>query len=202
MITKFLILTIMNKLSRFLIKIIFVVLILFLLLLLLKLTGLRVTLLMFFFIFIGKTWNYGSLKSDVNLQMEDYYFLFNLKQEFSKEELLEAYNKEVEKLNTNLSVTIDNRLYLMGMLNTAYDTLNDSQAKSDYDHKYNLILKEINASQLKLAELNDNLSNYVGGLLKYNFSPFINLKLLSKDSIGIVGCLIIDLIFNLPFLIK
>jgi hypothetical protein len=190
----------MNKLSRFLIKMVFIILILLLLLVLFKLTGLRVTLLMFFFVLVGKTWNYGSLRGDINSQLEDYYSLFNLKQNFSKDELQEAYDNEIDKLNNNLSTSIDNRLHLMGVFNTAFDTLNDSQTKNEYDDKYNLVLEEINASKLKSSELNNNIANYVDGLIKHNLSPFINFKLNSKDTLGLLFCIILDLVFILPFL--
>ncbi len=190
----------MNKLSRFLIKMIFIILICLLLLLLFKLTGLRVTLLMFFFVFLGKTWNYGTFKSDINSQFEDYYSLFNLKESFSKDELQKAYENEMDKLNNNQSITIDNRIHLMGVLNTAFETLINPQTKSEYDDKYNLVLEEINASTLKSSELNNNISNYVDGLIKQNLSPFVNFKLNSKETLGLLVCIILDLVFILPFL--
>lgn len=165
-----------------------------------KLTGLRTTLLMFFLVFVGKTWNYGSLKSDINSQFEDYYSLFNLKQDFNKDEIQGAYDNEIDKLNNNLSISIDNRLHLMGVLNTAFDTLINPQTKSEYDDKYSLILEEINASKLKSSELNNNIANYVDGLIKHNLSPFINFKLNSKDTLGLLFCIILDLVFILPFL--
>ena len=185
----------MNKLSRFLIKMVFIILIWLLLVMLFKLTGLRVTLLMIFFVLVGKTWNYGSLKDNIDSQFEDYYSLFNLKQDFTKDELQEAYDNEIDKLNNNLSISIDNRLHLMGMLNTAFDTLNDSQAKSEYDGKYNLVLEEINSSKIKSAELNNNIASYLDGLFKFNLSPFVNFRFKSKDTIGLLVCLILDLIF-------
>lgn len=192
----------MNKLSRFLIKMIFIILIMILLVMLFKLTGLRVTLLMFFFVFVGKTWNYGSFKSDINSQFEDYYSLFNLKQDFNKDELQGAYDNEIDKLNNNLSISIDNRLHLMSMLNTAFDTLNDPLLKSEYDITYNSLLDEIKKEEANMELQNQKFSTFVKGLLNYNIKPFQNYVFFSKNTIGILACLIIDLVFIIPLLLK
>lgn len=165
-----------------------------------KLTGLRATLLMFFIVFVGKTWNYASLKSYINSQFEDYYSLFNLKQDFNKDELQGAYDNEIDKLNNNLSISIDNRLHLMSMLNTAFDTLNDPLSKSEYDVKYNTLLDEIKKEKEKMEFQNKKFSTYFKGLLSYNLKPFKNYVFFSKNTIGILACLIIDLIFIIPFL--
>ena len=135
----------MNKLSRFLIKMIFIILIWLLLIAIFKVTGLRATLLMLFLLFLGKTSNYGSLTEVVNSGLEDYYSLLNLNQDIKKDELQSAYNNEIDKLNNNHSISIENRLHLMGILNDSFDTLNNTQAKSEYDNKYKMFMKEKNA---------------------------------------------------------
>jgi DnaJ-class molecular chaperone len=89
------------------------------------------------------------LKNDVNSQIDDYYSLFNLKEDFKKTELEQAYNNEVEKLNNNLSIGVESRLQLMALFNTAFDTLNDSNSKSEYDREYKLHAEQLQASKLK-----------------------------------------------------
>lgn len=184
----------MNKFYRFIIKLVFISMIWVLLIILFKATGLRITLLMFFFLFLWRTWSYEVLKNEINSQIDDYYSLFNLKHDFNKTELEKAYNNEVEKLNNNLSIGVENRLQLMAMFNTAFDTLNDSHSKSEYDLKYNLLVEELQTSKLKADEINNDFWKYVDGLFTYNFSPFINLNFKSKEIIGVLACLILDII--------
>jgi hypothetical protein len=160
-----------------------------------KATGLRCTLSLFFLVFLGKTWSYGASKNDVNSEIDDYYSLFNLKQDFNKTELEKAYNTEVEKLNNNLSIGLEYRLQLMAMFNTAFDTLNDSHSKSEYDLKYNLLAEQLQASKLKSEEINNDFWKYADGLFNYIISPFINFNFKSKEIIGVIACLILDLLF-------
>ncbi|OBQ14493.1 MAG: hypothetical protein AN482_01900 [Anabaena sp. LE011-02] len=160
-----------------------------------KATGLRCTLSLFFLVFLGKTWSYGVSKNDVNSQIDDYYSLFNLKQDFNKTELEQAYNNEVEKLNNNLSIGVESRLQLMALFNTAFDTLNDSHSKSEYDLEYKLHAEQLQASKLKSEEINNDFWKYADGLFNYFISPFINFNLKSKEIIGVIACLILDLLF-------
>lgn len=187
----------MSKTSRFLIKMIFIVLVCILMVIAFKLTGLKVTLLMFFFIFLGKTWGFGLNNVELNSQLDDYYSLFKLEHSFNKHDLQVAYDNEINRLNNDPSIGIEDRLHLMGLLNTAFDTLNNTDLKSDYDKKYNLMLEEINVSKLKNDEINNNVEKYIMGLIKHNLYPFINFKLLSFDTIGLLSCLILDLVFIL-----
>lgn len=184
----------MNKFYRFLIKLVFILLIWLLLIILFKATGLRITLLMFFFIFLGRTWSYGVLKNDINFQIDDYYSLFNLKHDFNETELEKAYNNEVEKLNNNLSIGIESRLQLMAMFNTAFDILNDPHFKSEYDLKYNLLAEELQTSNFKANEINNDFWKYLDGLFTHTFSRFINFNFKSKEIIGVLACLILDFI--------
>ncbi len=160
-----------------------------------KATGLRCTLSLFFLVFLGKTWSYGMLKNDVNSQIDDYYSLFNLKEDFKKTELEQAYNNEVEKLNNNLSIGVESRLQLMALFNTAFDTLNDSNSKSEYDREYKLHAEQLQASKLKSEEINNAFWKYADGLFNYIISPFINFNFKSKEIIGVIACLILDIIF-------
>lgn len=127
--------------------------------------------------------------------MDDYYSLFNLKHDFNKTELEKAYNNEVEKLNNNLSIGIESRLQLMAMFNTAFDILNDPNSKSEYDLKYNLLAEELQTSKIKADEIINDFWKYVDGLFTYTFSPFINFNFKSKEIIGVIACLILDIIF-------
>ena len=90
----------MNKLSRFLIKMIFIILIWLLLIAIFKVTGLRATLLMLFLLFLGKTSNYGSLTEVVNSGLEDYYSLLNLNQDIKILQISER--KELEERQRRL----------------------------------------------------------------------------------------------------
>jgi hypothetical protein len=185
----------MSKFYRFLIKLVFISMIWILLIMLFKATGLRCTLSLFFLVFLGKTWSYGMLKNDVNSQIDDYYSLFNLKEDFKKTELEQAYNNEVEKLNNNLSIGVESRLQLMALFNTAFDTLNDSNSKSEYDREYKLHAEQLQASKLKSEEINNAFWKYADGLFNYIISPFINFNFKSKEIIGVIACLILDIIF-------
>jgi len=160
-----------------------------------KITGLRVTMLMLFFVFLSKTWNYGLHNVSHNSQLEDYYSLFNLDINFKLAELQLAYDNEINKLNNNLSIGVEDRLHYMGLINTAFDTLNDPESKIEYNIKYNLLLDEINASKIKSDEINSNVAKYINELIKYNFSSFLNFKMFSIDTIGLLSCLLLDLVF-------
>ncbi len=187
----------MNKIVRFLIKLTFIVLVVISLIILGSFTGLRLVLLMLFFVFFSNTWKYGKLKMEVN-GIDDYYSLFNLNHNFSKTELEQSYNLELEKLNKNFSISAENKISLIAFINSAYDTLNDPIYKNEYDLKYNSILDEIKKAEKEIELENKQFSSYFNGLLNYNLKPFKNYTFFSKNTIGILACLIIDLVFILP----
>ena len=164
-----------------------------------KLTGLRVTLIMFFFVFFSNTWSYRTLKLSFN-KIDDYYSLFNLNQNFSKKELEDSFNLELEKLNNNLTITAENKISLIAFINNAFDTLNEPISKSEYDIMYNSFLDEIKKEKANMELQDKKFSTYFKGLLSYNMKPFKNYAFFSKNTFGILACLIIDLVFIIPFL--
>ena len=189
----------MNKLSRFLVKLIFIIIVYVLLFFIFKITKLHFTLIMLLFVFLSNTWKYSLFEITLN-EIDDYYALFNLNQNFSKKELEDSYNLELEKMN-DFSITAENKISLIAFINTAYDTLSNDISKNEYDLKYNSLLEEIKNQESSL-KLDNNVSSYFKGLLDYNLKPFKNFKFFSKNTIGIIACLIIDLLFILPYLSK
>lgn len=180
------------------IKLVFIFLVWILLIVFFKVSGFRVTLSLFFFIFLGRTWNYKVLKDDVNSDIDDYYSLFELKHDFSKTELEQAYNNEIEKLSNNLSIGLEYRIQLMALLNTAFDTLNDSHSRNEYDVKYKMYSEELQKSKLRADEISNDFWKYVKGLCHHVISPFIHFNFKSKETIGLLACVILDLFFLLP----